>query len=146
MSLAACVGDRGVQWRKAGDVGIVVCIEAIGKSSSIHGKRNGVVREYPRNRRMGVKATLPLDVEHEVNKERHMMMDPMNGGYLNRCNDHLIGLHQYDARVCVLKTGKVQESSFRTLVETSMDGPAGLVFGPAGAALGLTELAQKIPN
>ncbi|GJQ95705.1 hypothetical protein Tco_0006844 [Tanacetum coccineum] len=38
------------------------------------------------------------------------------------------------------------ESSFGTLVETSMDGPAGLVFGPAGAALGPAELAQKTPN
>ncbi|GKG56202.1 hypothetical protein Tco_0577277, partial [Tanacetum coccineum] len=37
-------------------------------------------------------------------------------------------------------------SSFGTLVETSMDGPAGLVFGPDGAALGPAELAQKTPN
>ncbi|GKB26256.1 hypothetical protein Tco_0865657 [Tanacetum coccineum] len=38
------------------------------------------------------------------------------------------------------------ESSFGTLVKTSMDGPAGLVFGPAGVALGPAELAQKTPN
>ncbi|GKE52462.1 hypothetical protein Tco_1487618 [Tanacetum coccineum] len=38
------------------------------------------------------------------------------------------------------------ESSFGTLVDTSMDGPAGLVFGLARAALRPAELAQKTPN
>ncbi|GKF46286.1 hypothetical protein Tco_0136088 [Tanacetum coccineum] len=39
-----------------------------------------------------------------------------------------------------------RKSSFGTLVETSMDGPAGLVFGPARAALAPAKLAQKTPN
>ncbi|GJW70813.1 hypothetical protein Tco_0127730 [Tanacetum coccineum] len=39
-----------------------------------------------------------------------------------------------------------RKSSFGKLEETSMDGLAGLVFGPAGAALGPAELAQKPPN
>ncbi|GJX55342.1 hypothetical protein Tco_0285239 [Tanacetum coccineum] len=39
--------------------------------------------------------------------------------------------------------GYLKESSFGMLVETSMDGPAGLVFGPAGAVLGPAELAHK---
>ncbi|GJT97947.1 hypothetical protein Tco_1093465 [Tanacetum coccineum] len=38
------------------------------------------------------------------------------------------------------------ESSFGTLVETSIDGPARLVFGPAGVALGPAELAPKTLN
>ncbi|GKA91542.1 hypothetical protein Tco_0813412, partial [Tanacetum coccineum] len=37
-------------------------------------------------------------------------------------------------------------SSFGTLVDMSMDGPAGLVFGLARAALGPAKLAQKTPN
>ncbi|GJZ07693.1 hypothetical protein Tco_0541486 [Tanacetum coccineum] len=50
-------------------------------------------------------------------------------------------------RPCLgLPPNMMESPSFGTLVKTSMDGPTGLVFGPAGAALGPAELAQKTPN
>ncbi|GJU68137.1 hypothetical protein Tco_1254396 [Tanacetum coccineum] len=55
----------------------------------------------------------------------------------------------YDQRKCVDSKGiqTLVKSSFGTLVDTSMDGPAGLVFGSVGLLFGggPTELAPKTP-